>query len=87
MTYLRPGFLAKSAQSIENNRVKSLSSAKKCKKAQKKAQEIDSKGADKRDKLFARTRVRMLITGKGLSPRSKAPVSNQQGTDEWRRYI
>ena len=45
--------------------------AKKCKKTQKSAQEIDSKGAEKRDKLFARTGVRKLVMGKGLSPRSR----------------
>ncbi len=40
-----PGwFFAKSAESIENKRVEFLASAKKCKRAQKSAQEFDRKG-------------------------------------------
>jgi hypothetical protein len=79
--------LSKSAQAIENKRVKLLPSAKNCKKAQKSAQEIDSKGADKRDKLFAGTGGAQAGHGKRVKSKIQAQVSNQQGTHEWRRYI
>jgi hypothetical protein len=42
--YATPGFLSKSAEAIENKRVESFASARKCKKVQKSAQEFEKTG-------------------------------------------